>query len=215
MRVEVSGTVGEGWASYTMNGVPLLGSDGGDYADLIPMMVGAGINGFVDPPSGSDTIDSAGVTEVVVDGDLRWYRLPWLLDEAPSALDDAEWVQVDASSDTPPIDLVTYVVAERFDTALAELRRAAGAGATYTPPPGDDEIAALFGPWVGADGAIEPTGNAEEGEARWGVTYTYEPDGVDGFARGEVSWHTTTDSRPPALAPDTSITAGRVSTAMR
>jgi hypothetical protein len=216
VTVEVTGLVGEGWASYTMESVPLLGTEGGDYADLIPMMVGAGINGFADSPSGPDAvdrIDPAGATEVLVDGDRRWYRIPWLLDEAPFALGDAEWVEVDASSPAPPIDLATYVIAERFDHALGELRRAADTGAALTPPPQDDEIAALFGPWVGADGSVEPTGHAAEGEARWGVTYTYEPDGVDGFARTEVSWHATTDR--PALAPDRSIDVGQVSAAMR
>jgi hypothetical protein len=218
--VEVTGVLGEGWASYTMHGVPVVGSGGGDYADLIPGMVGAGINGFVDVPSGSnpvDTIDPAGLTEILVDGDTRWYRLPWLLDEAPLALGDAEWVQIDESSEVPPVDLVTYVLAERFDHALENLRRAAADGAPYTPKASleDDEIAALFGPWVGAEGAIQPTGNAAEGEARWGVTYTYEPDGVDGSARAEVSWHTTTGSRPGDLPPGSSIDAERVSAAMR
>jgi hypothetical protein len=218
--VEVTGLVGEGWASYTMHGVPVLGSSGGDYADLIPMMVGAGINGFVDVPSVSnpvDTIDPAGVTEVLVDGSTRWYRLPWLLHEAPFALGGAEWVRIDASSETPPADLVTYVIAERFDQALENLRRAADDGTTFTPqaPAEDDEIATLFGPWVGAEGTIVPMGNAAEGEARWGVTYSYEPDGVDGIARGEVSWHTTTGSRPDDLLPDSSIDAERVSAAMR
>lgn len=218
--VEVTGIVGDGWASYTLHGVPVLGSDGGDYADLIPTMVGAAINGFVNAPSGSisvDTIDPAGVTEVRVDGSTRWYRLPWLLHEAPFALGGAEWVQIDASSETPPVDLVTYVIAERFDQALEHLRRAADDGTTFSPqaPSEDDEIATLFDPWVGAKGAIVPTGSAAAGEARWDVTYTYEPDGVDGFASGEVSWHTTTGSRPDDFPPDNSIDAERVSAAMR
>jgi hypothetical protein len=218
VTVEVTGTVGEGWASYSLHGIPVVGDDGGDYADLVPTMVGAGMNGLVDgtvDPSSVDDIDPAGVTEVLVEGDARWYRVPWLLDEMPFALGGAEWVRVDASSELPPIDLATYVVSERFDGALEDLRLAAADGATFTPsPPGDDEVAALFGPWVGLDGAIRPTGDDAEGEARWGETYTYEPDGVDGFARGEVSWQTVKGSRPRDLPPDRSIAAERVSAAM-
>jgi hypothetical protein len=218
VTVEVTGSLGEGWASYALHGIPVVGVDGGDYADLVPTMVGAGINGLVDgtvDPSSVDDIDPAGVTEVLVEGDARWYRVPWLLDAMPFALGGAEWVRVDASSELPPIDLATYVVSERFDGALEDLRRAAADGATFTPtPPGDDGIAALFGPWVGVDGAIRPTGDDAAGEAHWGETYTYEPDGVDGFARAEVSWHTVTGSRPRDLPSESSIDAERVSAAM-
>jgi hypothetical protein len=218
--VEVTGVVGDGWASYTMHATPAIGPGGGEYADLIPNMVGAGINGLVDTPTGSIVaveIDPEGATDVRVEGDTRWYRLPWLLDEAPGALAGATWMQVDASADVPPVDLVSYVVAERFDRALSELRRAAGDRTGVTPDvqPDGDEVAALFGPWTGADAPVEPTGDAAAGAASWRTTYTYEPDGFDGFSSGEVRWRTTTVDHSDHLPPDRSIGVDQVSAALR
>lgn len=217
VEVEVHGVLGDGWATYTMQATPVLGADGGDYADLIPMMVGAGVNGFVGDPPGPgaiDEIDPNGETEIRVDGDTRWYRLAWLLDEAPELLGGLEWVQLDGSAPPPAIDLASYVVRERFDDALRDLRAAADEHGSVTPPvlPEEDEILEVFGPWLGAEGPIEPTGSADDGAANWGVTYTYEPDGVDGFARGEVSWHTTSSRRPPV--PDSSIDANELAALM-
>ncbi len=210
----VEGSVVEDAAAYTMQVEPRLGTDRGEYADMLALMAGIAVNGFAAPGEGdaieTDTgerISQHGHTEVRVHGDDRWYRSPWLLDEAATAMGGAEWVHLRAEDD-PQIDLITYVVTERHDDALRRLLGQVSSGEPVTPPagvPDDWEIDQLLSPWTGLIGAgdnvaVEVSGDAERGAASWRDVLTYEPDGADGELSGRVTW--STERPEPPTEPD-------------
>jgi hypothetical protein len=206
----VDGFVGEGHAAYTMQVEPLLAEGGGDYEDYLALIAGAAVNGFAGPGEGVETeagddISLDGRTEVRVIGDDRWYRNPWLLQEAEFAMGDAEWVRVDRAEDVIA-DIVTAVLNERYDDAVRRLLDTVGSGATLeAPTPAEDsvELDEMLTPWIGLAGPAYPigagaetTGDTVEGEARWTQLFTYEPDGADGEMGGVVRW-TRGRAQPP------------------
>jgi len=212
----VEGTVGDDEAAYTMQVEPLFGTDGGDYSDLIALIAAAAVNGFAGP--GEASIDAGGSggaiavdgsTVVRVIGDDRWYRNPWLHDEAAFAMGDAEWVHV-AGDDRPMIDVASYVVAERHDEAVRTVLAQIAAGEDIdapAPSPGTTELDEILTPWIGlteSDGfgtaTATVTGDDREGSLRWELLLTYEPDGSDGRIAGEVTWRPGASS--PVDAPD-------------
>jgi hypothetical protein len=223
----VEGAVGEDHAAYTMQVDLLLGRDDAGMEELVPGIAGAAVNGFV-PGSDADSellgIDPEGRTEVRVVGDDRWYRNPWLLEEAGFALGDAEWVQVGRDEEVL-LDIVTAVLNERYDDALRRLLDAVRSGTDLgapTPDEASSELDELLTPWIGLVGPAYPvggpstvTGDAAEGEASWTQVLTYEPDGADGALRGHVRWspgEAVPPDPPPAgdvtTAPDISARLG-------
>jgi hypothetical protein len=215
----VEGTVGDGHAAYTMHVDLLLGSDDGGMDELIPGITGAAVNGFV-PGADADTellgIDPEGRTEVRVVGDGRWYRSPWLLDQAAHAMGDAEWVLVGREEEVL-LDIVTAVLNERYDDALRALLGDVRSGADLAAPTPDEastELDELLTPWIGLVGPTYPvgsaatvTGDAEAGEARWTQVLTYEPDGADGELSARIRWS------PGQAAPPEPPHPGDVATA--
>lgn len=205
----VDGFVGDGHAAYTMQVEPLLADDPGDYEDYLALIAGAAVNGFAGPGEGvaadGGDISLDGFTEVRVVGDDRWYRNPWLLQEASFAMGEAEWVRVERADDVI-VDIVTAVVNERYDDALRRLLDAVGSGTTLeAPTPAEDsvELDEMLTPWVGLAGPAYPigadaeiTGDESEGEARWTQVFTYEPDGADGEMGGQVRWTPGRAERP-------------------
>lgn len=211
----VEGVVGDDHAAYTMQVEPLLGTGGGDYADLLAGMAGLAVNGFAPPGEGvaitGAEIATDGRTEVRVVGDERWYRNPWLLDEAAFAMGDAEWVRV-GDDEAAIADLVTAVLNERYDEALRDLLATVDRGAPVEAPPpaaGATEMDEILTPWIGLAGPEHPLGgeasvqgDAGEGNVTWTQPLTYEPDGTDGELRGEVRWSAGTAAPPTVPADD-------------
>lgn len=219
----VEGTVGDGHAAYTMHVELLLGDDDGGMDELIPGMAGAAVNGFVAGADGDTEllgIDADGRTEVRVVGDDRWYRSPWLLDEADHAMEGAEWVLVGRGEEVL-LDIVTAVLNERYDDALRSLLddvRSGIALAAPTPDEASSELDELLTPWVGLAGPAYPIGgaatvggDADAGEASWTQVLTYEPDGADGELGGQVRWSTGQAAPPEPPSPDDVTTAPDIS----
>lgn len=219
----VEGTVGEASATYTMQVEPTFGEQGGDYADVLATLAGTAVNGFAEDGAGvgpGGEIDPDGQTRVVVLGDDRWYRSPWLLDEAVTAMGDAEWVHVPAGE--PVIaDAVTAVLNERYDDALRRLLASVRDGSPIEAPTPEDsgaELDEVLTPWIGLVGPAYPmgspatvTGDAAQGEATWRDELTYDPDGADGELRGTIRWRpaTAVPPTPPASSIDVAeLTAG-------
>ena len=222
----VEGDATDEHARYTMQVEPFSGQDGGDNADFNAVLAGAAVNGLVEEGAETtlETIDPDGRTEVVVLGDDRWYRMPWLLDEADFAMQGAEWVHV--GDDEPFIaDLATYVLVERYDTALRAVLTAVADGARLQAPrPADDTELDLVDPWLGLAGPGRNggspavlTGDEGEGSAEWEETLTYEPDGADGRLGAEVTWRPGGSPRPdrpdPADVIEVTVLAERLSQA--
>lgn len=208
----VSGLVGDDHAAYELQVEPLVPEGGAEGADVLGGLAGIAVNGFDDVdglPTSSGPVDLDGRTEVRVRGEERWYRNPWLLEEAAFALGDAEWVRV--PSDEPVIaDVVTAVLNERYDDALRRLLDAVEAGTSVEAPTPDEEASELdeiLTPWLGLVGSAYPigaqataTGDAEQGEVTWRQVLEPERDGASGEMRGRVEWDTTTADVPSAPA---------------
>lgn len=219
----VEGTVGDDHAAYTIHVDLLLGADGADMSELIPGITGAAVNGFV-PGADGDTellgIDPEGRTEVRVVGDERWYRSPWLLDEAGFAMGGAEWVRVGRDEEVR-LDIVTAVLDERYDEALRALLDDVRSGTSLAAPTPDEqssELDELLTPWIGLAGPAYPiggaatvTGDADAGEASWTQVLTYEPDGADGELGGSVRWSPGEAAPPEPPHPDDITTAPEIS----
>lgn len=213
-ELTVSGAVGEEHAIYEMTVEPLV-PDGGD--DVLGGLAGVAVNGFDDEDgvaTSSGPVDADGATEVRVLGDERWYRNPWLLQEASFAMGDAQWVRV--PSDEPVIaDLVTAVLNERYDDALRRLLAAVRAGDRIEAPTAEDESSELdeiLTPWVGLVGEAYPfgaeaevSGDADRGTVTWRQVLDPARDGATGEVRGSVEWGATTLARPPAPGPSIDI----------
>lgn len=150
---------------------------------------------------------AGGRTQVRVLGGFRWYRNPWLIDEAAGEMGDDEWVLV-ASERSVVADVATAVLNERYDQALRRLLGAVGADRPIQAPTTaeqDSELDEILTPWVGLAGPGNPlgsqatvTGDAAGGEASWRQVLTVEEDGVDGELRGHVTWETVPSDRPRA-----------------
>jgi hypothetical protein len=209
----VEGVVGDDFADYTMQVEPLVADGGDDFADYLAFVAGVAVNGYAEPGQGVATsegeIATDSRTEVRVLGAERWYRNPWVLDEASFALGDAEWVRVPAG-EAVIADLVTAVLNERYDEAVRRLLAVVAAGEPLEAPTPEEmstELDEVLTPWIGLAGPAYPigapatvSGDADEGEASWRQELTYEPDGADGELRGTVRWRPTTSPRPEAPA---------------
>lgn len=223
----VEGAAADGHARYTMHVEPFSGQDGGDNADFNAALAGAAVNGLAGDSGamGIEDIDPDGRTEVVVIGEDRWYRLPWLIDEADFAMEGAEWVHV--GDDEPFVaDLASSVLMERYDDSLRLLLDAVDDGARIQAPRPDPEASELdlVDPWLGLAGPGRSggapaviSGDAQEGTAEWEETLTYEPDGTDGRLGAEVRWRPGGSPRPeppdPADVIEVTVLAERLSEA--
>jgi len=215
----VEGVVGEGWAEYEMR----VSLDGAAVPpDGLGVLAGSTVNGYADGTAGTGPagIDPEGRTEVRVVGAERWYRNPWLLDEASFALGDAEWVRI-PDRGSVIVDAATAVLNERYDAALDRLLAAVAEGTPVeapTPEESSAELDEVLTPWVGLAGAAYPmgsaatvTGDERKGEATWRDQLTADVDGVDGAQGGTVRWRPASGEAPspPADAIDVAeLTAG-------
>jgi hypothetical protein len=218
----VEGTVGGDHAAYTMHVDLLLGADDGGMEELIPGITGAAVNGFV-PGADADAellgIDPDGHSEVRVVGDERWYRSPWLLDQAAHAMRGAEWVLVGRDEEVL-LDIVTAVLNERYDDALRALLGDVRSGAELvapTPEEASTELDELLTPWIGLVGPTYPigsaatvTGDADAGEASWTQVLSYEPDGADGELSARIRWSPGAAAPPEPPRPDDVTTAPEI-----
>lgn len=212
----VAGTVGPDHADYTMQVSPFAADD--ETSDMVASIAGASVNGL-DLPGAErtvDNVDAEGFTEVIVIGDDRWYRSPWLLDEAAYAMEGNEWVHVSAGVELPFIaDIAGRVLTARHDDAVRALRDMVAAGDRIEAPPAPPdrtELDELLIPWIGLVGPDARNGapavvdgDAAEATVTWEQTLTYEPDGADGRLAGEVSWRRSPAARPAPPDPDAVI----------
>ena len=213
----VGGVVGDDHAVYAMQVEPVLGA--GD--DFLASLAAVTVNGF-DEEGGVVTsagdVSLEGETEVRVLGDERWYRNPWLVDEAADAMDGAEWVRV-RSDEAVIADLATAVLNERYDHALRRLLVAVDAGDPIEAPTPDEQASELdevLTPWVGLRGPAYPvgvdaavTGDASRGQVEWRQTLTTAEHGFDGTMAGTVEWGGPVDVVRP-LEPGPAVEASEL-----
>jgi hypothetical protein len=194
-----SGLVSDEGSSYTLRATPAI-TDAEGYSDLLPGILGAAVNGF-----GVDReIDPNGQTDVVVAADgTRYYRLQWLAQEAPDAMGGKTWIRVTPDQKPADLDIVTFLVSERFDEALTELVTASINRRAITKPTFDleeDPYTFMFDPWRGLRGReIRFDADPAEGRLRWDFDQRSQVQ-----TSGEVAWRYVTDSpRPVPASVDT------------
>jgi len=222
-ELTVGGAVGSSHAIYSLQVEPILGGGGAPGDDAVAALAASAVNGFADDgvQTSVGPVDPDGQTEVVVLGDDRWYRNPWLLDEAADPLDGASWVRV-GRGDAVLADVATAVLNERYDVAVRDLLDAVAAGRPVQAPAPDERSAELdevLTPWIGLRGPAYPvgaeasvTGDVERGRVSWQDELTVAEDGIDAVMAGTVEWGATTLARP--VEPGPSVDVDRVVAAL-